>query len=199
MTRTGSKDNALGGRDLHTEEEINFYFKILTVLGTPAALSKMVHHPKIGALQQFREGKKDLLLESVATLESRGEWDSVFQLCNEALKAENGKGMPSLDAFSWSLWRRFIVSARKQADTDSANKAVVDAIRRFLPMRKMIPQMHARTLGLVTLEHAFNLPAITLSGLGDRGTTSRVAQIGLFIEGHLGDLSLFEDIKTYVE
>lgn len=69
--------------------------------------------PTLGALKQFDEGRKHLLLEAVGVLEKRGQWEAVFEFCLHALEKKEEDGSPSFLAADWSVWRRFIKAAGK--------------------------------------------------------------------------------------
>jgi len=72
-------------------------------------------------------------------------------------------------------------------------------LQRFLPLKANIAQMYAKNLSLALLHLVFNNPATLSVHQGDSGTTPRILQLCLFLEQHWDKVSIFEDLRPYVE
>lgn len=79
---------------------------------------KRIRSPRVGALKQFREGRKHLFLEALDAFEAWGEWDDIYEFCLEALRWKDDDGAPSFLASDWRVWKRFIESASKRSDDE---------------------------------------------------------------------------------
>jgi hypothetical protein len=104
------------GRGLR-EEEINLYYH---VAGKEAYLKSLSGEGNpIGVLEQFRQGRKHLLQQSLQTLEEAGDWEIVYSTCRQALSKEDENGKPSFLAFDMRIWKLFVKAAGNQGDIEA--------------------------------------------------------------------------------
>ena len=105
------------GRGLREEEEINLYYH---VAGKEAYLKSLsAEGNPIGVLEQFRQGRKHLLQQSLQTLEEAGDWEIVYRTCRQALSREDENGKPSFLAFDMRIWKLFVKTAGNQGDVEA--------------------------------------------------------------------------------
>jgi hypothetical protein len=98
-------------RSIQTEEEILLFYDVTEKHGTKDDFAKVISSPVFNPLAQFRKGRKELLLRTIAWYQKQQEFEPIFQLCNDCLSVEDGNGQPSLLAADWKVWRHFIDAA----------------------------------------------------------------------------------------
>jgi hypothetical protein len=86
---------------------------VLARHSSPEDFLKRMRSSTLGALKQFDEGRKHLLLEALRVFEEREQWDAVFEFCLHALQRKESDGSPSFLAADWVVWRFFITAAGK--------------------------------------------------------------------------------------
>ena len=173
--------------------------------------------PTIGALRQFEEGKKHLFLRGLTTFAKRGEWDVVYDFCSQALGKKDSDGSPSFLAADWRVWKLFIEAASKQFNeqefvtistiillhssdnTPSAFTTVQERLQSLGSVKTKVAQMYVKNIGLASVELAFRLPASLLPLSSKDLPTPRVLQICLFLDQQFDKISLFDDLKPYIE
>lgn len=105
------------GRGLREEEEINLYYH---VAGKEAYLKSLTSDGiPIGVLEQFKQGRKHLLQQSLETLEEAGDWETVYSTCRQALSKDDENGKPSFLAFDMRIWKLFVKSAGMKGDVEA--------------------------------------------------------------------------------
>ncbi|KAL8335938.1 hypothetical protein RB598_009901 [Gaeumannomyces tritici] len=190
-------------RGLRTDEEVVFYYRLLASHGPPDDFLKRMRSPTLGALKQFDQGRKHLLLEALRVFESRGQWEAVFEFCLHALQRKENDGSPSFLAADWVVWRLFIAAAARVPNQDEAFGKVQDLLSTFadaVKSRKVSP-MYTKNIGLALVQLAFQLPEHGLEPQfdGPASATPRVVQLALFLEQHGREISAMDDVKAYVE
>lgn len=114
---TIAADPKATGRALREEEEINLYYH---VAGKDAYLKSLSSEGNpIGVLEQFKQGRKHLLLQCLETLEEAGDWETIYSTCRQALSKENDCGKPSFLAFDMRIWKLFVKSAGMKGDVET--------------------------------------------------------------------------------
>lgn len=114
---TIAADAKATGRGLREEEEINLYYH---VAGKEAYLKSLSGEGNpIGVLEQFKQGRKHLLQQGLATLEEAGDWETIYSTCRKALSKEDENGKPSFLAFDMRIWKLFVKSASMQGDVEA--------------------------------------------------------------------------------
>lgn len=114
---TIAADAKATGRGLREEEEINLYYH---VAGKEAYIKSLsVEGNPIGVLEQFKQGRKHLLQQSLETLVEAGDWETIYSTCRQALRKEDGNGKPSFLAFDMRIWKLFVKSASMQGDVEA--------------------------------------------------------------------------------
>lgn len=68
--------------------------------------------------KQLEQGRKHLLVESLRVFEEAGDWENVYQLCQDALNLSDDNGVPSFLAFDMRTWKLFIQAATMKSDAD---------------------------------------------------------------------------------
>ena len=105
------------GRGLREEEEINLYYR---VGGKEAYLKSLsAENNPTSVLEQYKQGRKHLLRESLETFEKAEDWDNVYSLCRQALSNGDEDGKPSFLAFDMRIWKSFVKSASLQSDVEA--------------------------------------------------------------------------------
>lgn len=74
--------------------------------------------PVLGALKQFDEGRKHLLMEALKTFEKQQQWEAVFEFCLHALSKEESDGSPSFLAADLVIWKSLISAAAKMSNPE---------------------------------------------------------------------------------
>lgn len=77
---------------------------------------KQMRSPKLGALKQLAEGRRDLFLDALDKFEAWGKWHDIYDVCLQALGRTDDDGAPSFVASDWRVWKRFIEAASKSHD-----------------------------------------------------------------------------------
>lgn len=111
-----SIDQKVTARGLREEEEINLYYR---VIGKDAYLKSVTTGSgPIGVIEQFGQGRKHLLLESLRALEEAEDWDNIYELCHQALSKDDSDGKPSFLAFDLRIWKLFVNTASLRSDVE---------------------------------------------------------------------------------
>ncbi|KAK3321953.1 N-acetyltransferase B complex non catalytic subunit-domain-containing protein [Apodospora peruviana] len=186
-------------RGLLTEEEIYLYFRVLLAHGTKDAYIISLYSSKLGALSQLKAGRKVLFWEALDVLETWGKWDIISDLCRGALNLGLEGATPTFYVCDLRIWKKFALAASKAANEESALSEVKAILKKFIGMKTKANEMYKKNISLASLEIAFRLPATILNPSPDhKGLTSRVVQVGLFLENYFDRLSAFDDIKDFV-
>lgn len=74
--------------------------------------------PKLGALNQLKQGHKLLFCEALASLETWGEWDLIYNLCREGLTLGIEGSTTPFFVCDLQIWRKFAAAASKVTDSD---------------------------------------------------------------------------------
>lgn len=115
---TIAADAKATGRGLREEEEINLYYHVAGKDAYLKSLSSEDSNP-IGVLEQFKQGRKHLLQQSLATLEDAGDWETIYSTCRQALSKEDDNAKPSFLAFDMRIWKLFVKSAGMKGDVEA--------------------------------------------------------------------------------
>ncbi|KAK3940885.1 N-acetyltransferase B complex non catalytic subunit-domain-containing protein [Diplogelasinospora grovesii] len=186
-------------RGLLTEEECYLYYRVLLKHGTRDDFVSRMQSQRLGALAQLKEKRKPLFWEALDAFESWGEWDRIYDLCNQALSLSADGGKPSFFACDWQVWKRFAVAASKATDQEAALGQVQDVLKKFTAETASTNAMYKKNIRLALVETTFQLPPVLLNANPDHGgMTPRVVQLGLFLEQYFDRLAAFDDIKGYV-
>ena len=110
---------AAADRDLRSEEEVNLFYRMLAMNGTPDNFLAKTRDSALGAIKQLTEGRKYLFMQALSMFESRGQWDALYDLCMQGLKIFNENGSPSLLASDWHVWKSLIRAAAKRPDQEA--------------------------------------------------------------------------------
>ncbi|KAK7717969.1 hypothetical protein SLS63_010620 [Diaporthe eres] len=194
---TIAADAKATGRGLREEEEINLYYH---VAGKEAYLKSLsAEGSPIGVLEQFKQGRKHLLLQSLESLEEAGDWETIYSTCRQALSKEDDNGKPSFLALDMRIWKLFVKSAGMKGDVEAAFTEVQEVLQKFVSVQQGVAPMYKKNIGLALLELAFSSPTSLLPPSLDPDKPSyRVIQLYLFIEQNLLQRATFDDVKEYV-
>ncbi|KAK2611816.1 hypothetical protein N8I77_005139 [Diaporthe amygdali] len=194
---TIAADAKATGRGLREEEEINLYYH---VAGKEAYIKSLsVEGNPIGVLEQFKQGRKHLLQQSLETLVEAGDWETVYSTCRQALRKVDGDGKPSFLAFDMRIWKLFVKSASMQGDVEAAFTEVQEVLQKFVSVQGTVAPMYKKNIGLALLELAFSSPTSLLPpSLGPGKPSYRVIQLYLFLEQNVLQRATFDDVKEYV-
>lgn len=199
------------------EEEINLYYRII---GKDAHLKSAIGGDgPIDVIQQFNQGRKHLLLESLRVLEEAEDWDNIYNLCHQALSKNGADGKPSFLAFDMRVWKLFVKAASLRSDIEGcvlcfvclvlphiisnihlrAFTALQNILHRFVSIQDGIAPMYKKNIGLALLDLTFRSPPSLLpSSSGPGRPSARVVQLLLFIDQNLLQRATFDDVKHYV-
>ncbi|TLD14721.1 hypothetical protein PspLS_10973 [Pyricularia sp. CBS 133598] len=192
----------LSDRGLRTDEEIVFYYRLLASQSTPAEFLAHMRSPVLGALKQFEDGRKHLLMEALKTFEKQHQWEAIFEFCLHALSKEESDGSPSFLAADLVIWKSFISAAAKMSNPEESLSLVQSRLAAFASAIKSqkVPPMYRKNIGLALLELTFKTEG---SGWFEPGSSNpmstRVAQLGLFLQQYGHEISAFDDVKGFVE
>lgn len=93
----------------------------------------------------------------------------------------------------------FSVSDKLTDKPSSALGEVQAILKRYIEIKDKASEMYKKNLSLALLETTFRLPQATLNTENSSsGLSSRVVQIGLFLDQYFERLSAFDDVKCYV-
>ncbi|KUI67022.1 N-terminal acetyltransferase B complex subunit MDM20 [Cytospora mali] len=185
------------GRGLCEEEEINLFYR---VGGKDAFVKSMsAESDPVGVLEQYKQGRKHLLRESLEAFEKVEDWDNIYSLCLQALSKEDEDGKPSFLAFDMRMWKLFVKAASLKADVEAAFTEAQEVLQKFVSVQATAAPMYKKNIGLAILELTFKSPPSLLPPTLDAGRPSyRVIQLYLFIQQNLLQRSTFDDIKEYM-
>lgn len=96
---------------MQTEEEILLLYDVVETHGTAADFEKLLASPVFSPVSQFRLGRKELFLRVAAKHQRQGDWEGLFNLCNDCLSDADEDDEPTLLAADWLVWRHFIDAA----------------------------------------------------------------------------------------
>lgn len=117
VTASAAGGKPQAGSGLREEEEINLYYR---VGGKEAYLKSLsAEGNPVGVLEQYRQGRKYLLRESLESFEKAEDWDNVYILCRQALSTEDGNGKPSFLAFDMRVWKLFVKAASMKSNVEA--------------------------------------------------------------------------------
>lgn len=120
---TIAADPKATGRGLREEEEINLYYHVAGkdayLKSLSSSSSAAAEDNPIGVLEQFGQGRKHLLQQSLETLREAGDWETIYATCRRALSREDEGGRPSFLAFDMRIWKLFVKSASMQGDVEA--------------------------------------------------------------------------------
>ncbi|KAK1753348.1 N-acetyltransferase B complex non catalytic subunit-domain-containing protein [Echria macrotheca] len=186
-------------RGLLNEEEICLYYRVLLVHGNKDDYIKRVQGNSLGALALLRKGHKLLFWDSLGVLETWGEWDLIFDLSRQALRLGLEGVTPHFFVCDWKVWKTFIAAASKSAKPEAALEEVQSILQDFFALKTKKPDTYKKNLALALLEASSKLYSLSPVTAPDvKGMTSRVIQLGLFLEQYFDRLSVFDDVKEYV-
>lgn len=118
--------NAAGQeRSLRDEEEFLLYYRVVAAHGSAEDFLKHSLNSETGALKQFRLGRKQPYVEVLSKLQAAGQWDAVFDLCQQGLRTTLASGMPSTLACDLQIWRSFVSASKKQANVEKYDDSTV--------------------------------------------------------------------------
>lgn len=114
---SATNGKSLSGRGLREEEEINLYYRV----GGKEAYLKSVSTESnpITVLEQYNQGRKNLLRESLEAFEMAEDWDNAYSLCLQALTKEDEAGKPSFLALDMRIWKLFVKAATMKSDVEA--------------------------------------------------------------------------------
>ncbi|KAK2073263.1 hypothetical protein P8C59_007555 [Phyllachora maydis] len=185
-------------RGLKLEEEFNLYYTVLLTHGSKDDYRKQIQSPKLGAIVLFENGYKFQFLQALRTLTGWGDWDIVFGLCDKALSLPTDSGAPSYLASDWHVWKAFIGAAVNMQNTDASFQRIQHVMNTYTSARCSVADIYRKNAKLAILEMTFRNPRADLPpSAKHRNYTSRVVQLGLFLEEEYTSLSVFDDIKDY--
>ncbi|CAK7567585.1 MAG: hypothetical protein SEPTF4163_005551 [Sporothrix epigloea] len=192
MSNAGKAD--VNDRSLHNEEEFLMYLRVSAAHGTCANYAQLALHPKSGAAVQLATaGRKQMLDDVLAQLHTNRQWDAVFELCESALSLTYESGAPSILACDVRLWKLFVMAAQHRNDVRDAFDTVQVLLAKYVSSPKL-PQLYRKNVGIAILQTTFSLPPSLIPD-----ASIRVEQLLSFIEGHLGNASLFNDVRCFIE
>ncbi|ROV88051.1 hypothetical protein VMCG_10410 [Cytospora schulzeri] len=197
ISASATNGKSQAGRGLREEEEINLYYRV----GGKEAYTKSLSAESnpVNVLEQYNQGRKHLLRESLEAFEKAEDWDNVYSLCLQALSKEDEAGKPSFLAFDMRIWKLFVKAASLKADVEAAFTEVQDVLQKFVSVQGSAAPMYKKNIALAILELTFKSPPSILPPSLDPGRPSpRVIQLYLFIEQNLLQRSTFDDIKEYL-
>ncbi|CAK7269034.1 hypothetical protein SEPCBS57363_003399 [Sporothrix epigloea] len=181
-------------RNLHNEEEFLVYLRVLAAHGTRANYAQRALHPKAGAAVQFAmAGRKQMLDDVLAQLQTNRQWDAVFALCESALSSV----APSVLACDVRLWKLFVMAAQHRNDVRDAFDTVQAMLAKYVSS-PTLPQMYRKNVGIAILQTTFSLPPSLIPEKA-QDSSIRVEQLLSFVEAHLDKASLFNDVRCFVE
>ncbi|KAL1895924.1 hypothetical protein Sste5346_005023 [Sporothrix stenoceras] len=188
-------------RSLHTEEEFLLYLRVLAEHGTADNYAQRALHKTAGAAAQLAAaGRKQLFYEVLERLETLKRWDSVFDLCREALSLTTSVDQPSTLACDVRIWNSFVTAAQKSDNPETAFDTVQSLLTRFIGATSpKLPQMYTKNVGLALLQTTFGLPPALLPEPAEGQSSLQVEQLLAFIEANLDKASLFNDVRSFVE
>ncbi|KAK5659258.1 hypothetical protein OQA88_1350 [Cercophora sp. LCS_1] len=186
-------------RDLLSEEEICLFYRALFIHGTRDAYIQRLQSPYLGAVALLQKGHKLLFWEALDILETWGNWDLIFELCQQGLKLGADGTTPPFFVCDWKVWKMFIHAASKNANPESALAQVRSILKSFLALDAKTAAMYKKNLSLALLELTFALEGADEFDPGSNGLSARAIQVGLFLEQYFDKLSAFDDVRNYVE
>ena len=216
MVQTDSSESP--SRGLQTEEEILLYYKVLLKYGSKQDVVSLINSPKLGALQQLKQGRQHLFNQAIRALEGLNCPQETFSLCLGALEIADQNGSSSALASDWTFWKSFLVSSRAMKDgfvmTDSTMSQYAyspQAIARSFLLSKSnldhlffgklsLNAMQQKNFNLIQLDKAFWNPDDEGSQPSeDKELSSKVDGIVSFCAQQKLTSSVFDDIKGYLD
>ncbi|KAK0716647.1 N-acetyltransferase B complex non catalytic subunit-domain-containing protein [Apiosordaria backusii] len=173
-------------RGLLTEEEVCLYYRVLLSHGTKEEFLTRLRSPKLGAISQLRQGHKLLFCECLDALETWGEWDTIYELCRDALKLGLDGSTTPFFVCDLRIWKK-------------ALDEVQDVLKQFIELKDKATPMYKKNISLALLETTFGLPSTTINpNHENKALSPKVIQIGLFLDQYYERFAAFDDVKGYV-
>ncbi|VBB81203.1 Putative protein of unknown function [Podospora comata] len=186
-------------RGLLTEEEVCLYYRVLLSHGTKEEFLTRLRSPKLGAISQLKQGHKLLFCECLDALETWGEWDTIYELCRDALKLGLDGSTTPFFVCDLRIWKRFVAAATEATNADAALDEVQEVLKQFIELKDKATPMYKKNISLALLETTFRLPSTTINPDHEETALSpKVVQIGLFLDQYYERFAAFDDVKGYV-
>ncbi|KAF5020067.1 hypothetical protein F66182_7909 [Fusarium sp. NRRL 66182] len=187
-------------RSIQTEEEILLLYEVCQKHGSKEDFEKLVSSPLFSPIVQFRQGKKELLLRSIARHQQDQDFGAIFELCKECLSIEEEDGQPSLLAADWKVWQHFIDAAAQVKTTrPDAEDDVQQLLLKFINSPNLRP-IYMRVILLARLSAAFNLVSNDKDDIVNGEPASfRLKELISYTNAQGENAACFDDIKAFVE
>ncbi|WXC49278.1 hypothetical protein QX201_008959 [Fusarium graminearum] len=187
-------------RSIQTEEEILLFYDVTEKHGSKDDFAKVISSPVFNPLTQFRKGRKELLLRTIARYEQQQEFEAIFQLCNDCLSIGDENGQPSLLAADWKVWRHFIdAAAQIKTVKPDVEETVQKLLLKFIKSPDLRP-IYKRIILLARLSAAFNLASNDEDDLAENEPASfRLKELINYINDQGLNAACFNDIKPFAE
>ncbi|PNY29927.1 Uncharacterized protein TCAP_00161 [Tolypocladium capitatum] len=190
----------LPSRSVQSEEEILLLYDVVETHGTASDFEKLLASPVFSPVSQFRLGRKELFLRVAARHQLQGDWEGLFNLCNDCLSDADEDGEPTLLAADWLVWRHFIDAASHLKSVNPDNQKLVQDVLLSVAKSKNLRPIYRRNVLLARVSAAFDLGAGDEDDLQDgRPSSLRIRELSNYVEDQKSSLACFDDIKGFVE
>ncbi|KAG8669339.1 hypothetical protein FPOAC2_08663 [Fusarium poae] len=187
-------------RSIQTEEEILLFYDVIEKHGSKDDFAKVISSPVFNPLAQFRKGRKEILLRTIAQYQQQQDFEAIFQLCNDCLSTEDENGQPGLLAADWKVWRHFIeAAAHIKTVKPDVEETVQKLLLKFIKSPDLRP-IYKRIILLARLSAAFNLASNDEDDIADNEPASfRLKELINYINDQGVNTACFNDIKPFAE
>ncbi|KAM0669244.1 hypothetical protein ACQRIU_002806 [Beauveria bassiana] len=182
------------------KEEILLLYEIVGTHGTTADFAKLVDSTFFSPVEQLKQGRKEPLVYAIKRLQKDENWQSLFDICQACLSVSDDKGVPTLQASDWDVWRQFITAAsRIQDGYAQATAAVQDLLLKLSKAADSKP-MYKRNVMLARVSASFQLLESEHPDAIDSSPSSlRLRELVKYINNQASYPSCFDDIRLFAE
>ncbi|KAM3523128.1 hypothetical protein MY4038_008325 [Beauveria bassiana] len=191
---------ALPSRSIQTEEEILLLYEIVGTHGTTADFTKLVDSAFFSPVEQLKHGRKEPLVYAIKKLQKDENWQSLFDICQACLSVSDDKGVPTLQASDWDVWRQFITAASRIQDCSAQATAAVQDLLLKLSKAANSKPMYKRNVMLARVSASFQLLESEHPDAIDSSPSSlRLRELVKYINNQASYPSCFDDIRLFAE
>ncbi|KAM3522883.1 hypothetical protein NHJ13051_005408 [Beauveria bassiana] len=191
---------ALPSRSIQTEEEILLLYEIVGTHGTTADFTKLVDSAFFSPVEQLKHGRKEPLVYAIKKLQRDENWQSLFDICQACLSVSDDKGVPTLQASDWDVWRQFITTASRIQDCSAQATAAVQDLLLKLSKAANSKPMYKRNVMLARVSASFQLLESEHPDAIDSSPSSlRLRELVKYINNQASYPSCFDDIRLFAE
>lgn len=190
----------LPARGIQTEQEVLLLYDVVQTHGTAADYAKLLASPVYNPAEQFRQARKEVFTVAAAKHRQDGNWEALFELCQECLAHVDETEQISMLASDWLVWKQYLEAANhvKQSRED-VQDVVRGLLLKVLKSENMKP-IYRRNVLLARVQAAFVLSTADEPDVVDGGPSSiRLKELLHYIDDQVESPAGFDDVRLWVQ